>query len=64
MFERLRTLLPKSRSKEEIERHRESMDLEKGDFLAMCIAAFITFVPVLLLLMGVTYGVVWLLFLR
>ena len=38
--------------------------LEKGDFLAMVIAAFITFLPVLLITMVAVYGLIWVLLLR
>lgn len=34
--------------------------LEKGDFLAMIISAFIVFTPVILVMIGVLYGLVWL----
>lgn len=46
-FERWRTL-PRNKTKEELDAHYEQMDLEKGDMLAMILAGFITFVPVLL----------------
>jgi hypothetical protein len=47
------------------ERHKkeEKLPLEKNDLLAMLIAAFIVFLPVLLLLIGIVYGIMWL-FLR
>ena len=48
--------------KEVEERHRteEKVELEKGDFLAMLISAFIVFTPVILLLIGIVYGLGWL----
>jgi hypothetical protein len=44
------------------ERHRreEKVELEKGDFLAMLISAFLVFTPVILLLIGIVYGLAWL----
>lgn len=47
LFERWRTL-PRNKTKEELDAHYQQMDLEKGDLLAMIIAGFITFVPLLL----------------
>jgi len=48
--------------KEVEERHRteEKVELEKGDFLAMLISAFLVFTPVILLLIGIAYGLGWL----
>jgi hypothetical protein len=44
------------------ERHRteEKEPLEKGDLLAMMIAAFLVFLPAVLLLIGVVYLLLWL----
>lgn len=44
------------------ERHKkeEKLPLEKNDLLAMLIAALIVFLPVLLLLIGIVYGIMWL----
>jgi hypothetical protein len=61
---RLRDVLPKSKSKEDLDKHYEGLELEKGDFLAMVIAAFITFIPLLIIIMGMIYGLLWLLFIR
>ncbi len=43
------------------ERHKkeEKLPLEKNDFLAMLIAAGIVFLPVLLLLIGIVYAILW-----
>jgi len=60
--ERIRARLPKSKSKDELSEHYDKTELEKGDFLAMCIAALITFLPVLLITIGVIYGLIWLIF--
>ncbi|MGI6467304.1 MAG: hypothetical protein ACOXZZ_06930 [Sphaerochaetaceae bacterium] len=48
---------------EEIEKkhkEEEKVPLEKGDFLAMMISAFIVFTPVILLLIGIVYALYWL----
>lgn len=44
------------------EQHKEEKleELEKGDFLAMVIAALLVFTPVILLLIGIVYGLYWL----
>jgi hypothetical protein len=44
------------------ERHRteEKEPLEKGDLLAMLIAAFLVFLPVILILIFVVYLLLWL----
>ena len=62
--ERLRGFLPKKKTKEELDEHYNNIELEKGDFPAMVIAAIITFLPVLIVAMLVIYGLVWLLLLR
>ena len=54
--ERLRKLLPKKKTPEELDKHYDGLELEKGDFLAMVIAAFITFMPILIIAMVVIYG--------
>ena len=61
---RLRERLPKRKSKEELDKHYESLELEKGDLLAMVIAGLITFVPILLIAMAAIYGLVWVFFVR
>ena len=48
----------------EVEAYQESIELEKGDFLAMVIAAIITFLPVLIVVMVIIYGVIWLILIR
>ena len=63
-FERFKELLPKSKTKEELDAYAESIELEKGDIPAMIIAALITFIPVLIVAMVVIYGFIWLLMIR
>ena len=62
--DRLRALAPKKKTKEELDAHYENIELEKGDFLAMVIAAFITFFPVLIVAMIFLFGLLWLLLAR
>jgi len=64
MLGRLRGPLAKEKTKEELDRHYEGMELEKNDFLAMMIAAVVTFFPVLIIAMTLIYGLTWLLFTR
>jgi len=67
LFDRYRDRLPGRKSKEELSKHYEEVEkagLEKGDFLAMVIAAFITFFPVLIVAMVIFFGLMWLLFIR
>ncbi len=52
MFKKLKPDLFKEKSKEELDKHFDSLELEKNDFKAMVIAAFIVFMPILLLLIG------------
>ncbi|MCL2124674.1 MAG: hypothetical protein FWH33_01650 [Oscillospiraceae bacterium] len=59
-----KNLLPKSKTKDELDERYDKVELEKGDFPAMIIAAFITFFPVLIIAMAVLFGIIWLLFLR
>ena len=61
---KLRELLPKKKSKEELDRHYENIELEKGDFLAMVIAAFIVFLPILAITIVIAYGLIWVFFSR
>jgi len=57
---RLRDLFKKEKTKEELDEHYKNIELEKGDYFAMLIAAFITFFPVLIIAMVVIYGLLWL----
>jgi flagellar basal body-associated protein FliL len=62
--EKLRELLPKKKTKEELDAYTEKKKKKKGDFLAMVIAALITFLPVLIVAMLVVYGLIWLIMIR
>ena len=57
--ERYKSLFNKKKTKEELDEHYDKMELEKGDFMAMVIAAFITFLPVLLITLLVLFALLW-----
>jgi len=63
LLKKLRALLPKEKSPEELDEHYrqiEEIKLEKGDMPAMLIAAFLTLGVPLLLIAGAIYGSVYL----
>lgn len=67
MLKKLKELLPKQKSSEELDEHYrqiEEIKLEKGDMAAMLIAAFLTLGIPLLLIAGAFYGLIYLLFIR
>lgn len=67
MLKKLRALLPKEKSPEELDEHYRKMEeiqLEKGDMLAMLIAAFLTLGIPLLLIAGAIYGFIYLVMVR
>lgn len=49
---------------EELMNKFNDVEFDKHDGFAMFIAAFITFVPVIIIILGGIYFVIWLLFLR
>lgn len=49
---------------EEIDEKFKDVEFEKNDVRAMVIAALITFIPVVLLVGALIYGLIWILFLR
>ncbi|PKM87769.1 MAG: hypothetical protein CVU85_05240 [Firmicutes bacterium HGW-Firmicutes-10] len=54
-------------TKEEIRDYEEKLkntDFEKGDMMAMIIAAMITIMPAMLAVIAFMIGIVWLIFLR
>ena len=61
---RLKSLIIRKKTKEELDEHYENIELEKGDFLAMVIAAFITFLPVLIIVLVIVFGLMWLFIVR
>ncbi len=46
LFKGLKPGILKDKSKEELDKHYDKIELEKGDLPAMLIAALITFLPV------------------
>ncbi|MDR2589773.1 MAG: hypothetical protein LBC71_02120 [Oscillospiraceae bacterium] len=64
IFNKLKESLGRKRTKEELDAHYDSIELEKGDFPAMVIAALITFVPVVIIAMIVIYGLIWVVLIR
>lgn len=67
LFKRLLERLPKKKTKEELDEHftkMEQVELEKGDLPAMLIAALISIVLPLVVVLGGFYSVVYLLFVR
>lgn len=61
-FEKYKNRLPKQKTKEELDEHFDGLETEKGDKLAMFIAAFVTLVLPILAIIGVIYGILWLMF--
>ena len=49
---------------DEIRKKLEETDFEKGDTMALIIAAMITIIPVMLIMILAIVGVIWLIFLR
>lgn len=65
MFKRrVDRVLNTSKSEADFRRRTAGEHLEKGDLPAMIIAALITFLPVLLLILGVFTLIIWLFFFR
>lgn len=64
MFTKLKAKLDTLvKSDEEIRNKFKDVEFEKHDGLAMFIAALITFVPAILVILGILYLIIWLLFL-
>ena len=59
---RFKEILGKKKTQEELDEHYKNIELEKGDFPAMVIAALITFLPVLIVVLVVFFGALWLIF--
>ena len=64
ILERFKSLLVRNKTPEQLKEHYDNIELEKGDFLAMVIAAFITFLPVLIIVLTVVFGLMWLFIVR
>ncbi len=50
MFKKNRSKIFKEKTKEELDEHYNNIQLEKGDLLAMLIAALIVFLPVVVII--------------
>lgn len=59
---KVKRVLDVEKAEEDFEERMEDVELEKKDRPAMIIAAFIVFVPALLLVIGVFIFVIWLFF--
>jgi hypothetical protein len=49
---------------EEIKAKLKETEFEKGDLMALTIAALITIIPVMLLVLSIMIGVIWFIFIR
>ncbi|WP_039736752.1 hypothetical protein [Erysipelothrix tonsillarum] len=49
-------------TEEEIEEKFKGVEFEKNDTTAMIIAALVTLLPALILVLGLIYGLLWLIF--
>lgn len=63
---KVKRVIDVEKAEEEFEKQmeEEGIELEKKDRLAMILAAFIVFIPALLLVLGVFLFVIWFFFLR
>lgn len=59
---KVKRVLDVEKAEKEFEEHMEEIELEKADRPAMLIAAFIVFIPALLLVVGFFLLVIWLFF--
>ncbi|MCL2665199.1 MAG: hypothetical protein FWE82_06265 [Defluviitaleaceae bacterium] len=57
---RLTKLFTRKKTQEELDEYYKNVELEKGDFFAMVIAAIITFMPIVIISMAFIYGLIWL----
>jgi len=63
--ERIKSLFGKKKTQQQLDAHyneMEKLELEKGDYLAMVIAALITFLPIVIIAIAVIFGILWLFF--
>ncbi len=58
-FSGLQNIKKNQKSKKQLEQHYESLELEKGDLLAMFIAAFITFGPLIIIITALLVGIAY-----
>ncbi|MCH4284991.1 MULTISPECIES: hypothetical protein [Bacillota] len=64
MFSTRRKIKEKYGDNEKFSDKRNKLDVEKGDIPAMMIAAFVTLVIPVILILCVIFAIVWLIFLR
>ncbi|MGL5541112.1 MAG: hypothetical protein ACRDBX_05715 [Erysipelotrichaceae bacterium] len=65
MFDNLKRLRQRYKAKDEALSHKfDDVEFEKDDPLALFIAAFITFVPVIVLILGAFFFILWFFFAR
>ncbi len=56
-FDKFRSKMPKQKTEKELDKRYEEIELEKGDLLAMLIAAIITFGPLILVVSLIYVGI-------
>ncbi len=61
---KVKRVIDVEKAEEEFEERMEGVELDKKDRPAMIIAAFIVFIPTLLLVLGIFLLVIWFFFLR
>lgn len=64
MFNRFVNIKDVKKIEQEFSETMEQIELEKTDTLAMMVAAFVVFIPGLLLIISVFCSLLWLVFLR
>lgn len=64
MFGKFTKLSDVKKAESEFQETMENIELEKTDGLAMIIAAFIVFIPVVIIIITLLYSVCWLFFFR
>ncbi len=60
LFDKFNYKFLKEKSKKELDEHYDNIKLEKGDLPAMLIAAFITFMPLVITITLIYIGVAYL----
>lgn len=66
-YKGLRDRLPENKTKEQLKEHYKAMEdsgVDKKQERSMILAALLTILPVVILLLAAIYGIMWLLFLR
>lgn len=64
MFDKFKRLSDVEKIESEFQHTMDNVELEKSDTLAMMMAAFLVFIPGILVIITVFCGIMWLLFLR